>query len=182
MASVAQMEGEMTIETKLAELQVAMNRYGEASIQNYRTIHPIGEKIIDGFAAYLGEGSATLGVPPNGDWRHDGGGYADAKFSTYWNGVLKVDTISMGLAISIPHTKDDGAIWIRVVLDFLIEGGTLTINVGDGAVIKDISLQCELDDLEPVYEAIFSYVKGIFADPVNYAEAQRTGKIGFLVN
>lgn len=167
---------------RVAELQDALNCYGEASIRNYRTVHPIGEEIVDGFAAYLGKGGATLGVPPTGDWRHDGGGYRDAKFSTYWNGVLKVDTISMGLAVCIPHTKDDGEMWMRIVLDFLIEGGTLTVQVGDGPIIKNIPLQYRQADLEPVYEAIFGYVKGIFANPVNYAEAQRTGKIGFLAN
>jgi hypothetical protein len=106
---------------KMSELQDAMNRYGETSIRNYKIVHPIGEKIIDGFSAYLGESACVFGVPPDGDWQDDGRDYRDAKFSTYWEGTLKVDLISMGLCVRIPHTNDNGKMSLRVVLGFLIK-------------------------------------------------------------
>jgi hypothetical protein len=105
--------------TKMSELQDALNRYGETSIRNYKLIHPIGEEVIEGFSAYLGEAGCVFGVPPTGDWHNDGRDYHDAKFSTYWEGKLNVDTISMGLSVRIPHTKDSGALSLRIVLDFL---------------------------------------------------------------
>jgi hypothetical protein len=86
----------------------------------------------------------------------------------------------MGLSVRIPHTKDSGAFWLRVVLDFLIEGNTLSVQIGDGGSIKGLPLTVEQADLRPVYDAIFAYAKGIFANPVDYFSAERNGKIGFL--
>jgi hypothetical protein len=170
----------MTNASKMSELQDALNRYGETSIQNYKIIHPIGEKLIEGFSVYLGETGCVFGVPPTGDWQSDGRDYRDANFSTYWEGALKVGTISKGLAIRIPHTKDDGSLSLRVVLDFLVEGNTFSIEIGDGDMIKGLPWTGDQKDLRPVYDEIFAYAKGIFVNPVNYFEAERSGKIGFL--
>lgn len=164
----------------MSELQDALDRYGEASIRNYKIIHPIGEKIIEGFGEYLGDADCVFGVPPIGDWKDDGTEYNDAKFSTYLEGTLKVDIISMGISIRIPHTKDDGAFWLRVVLEFLIEGNTLSVQIGDGGLIKGLPLTVGQAGLLPVYDEIFAYVKGMFAKPVDYFSAQRNRKIGFL--
>lgn len=166
--------------SKMSELQDALNRYGATSIRNYEIIHPIGEKVIEGFGKYLGEAGCVFGVPPTGDWQSDGRDYRRAKFSTYWEGTLKVDTISMGLSIRIPHTKDSGAFWLRVVLDFLIEENALSVQIGDGSLIKGLPLTIEQADLQPVYDEIFAYVKDMFAKPVDYFSAERNGKIGFL--
>lgn len=168
------------IASKMSELQDALNRYGEASIQNYKIIHPIGEKIIEGFGDYLGDSTCVFGVPPAGDWTNDGRDYHDAKFSTYWEGTIKVDTISMGLGIRIPHTKDNGSLSLRVVLDFLIEGNTFSVEIGDGGKVKGLALNSAQKDFTPVYDHIFAYAKGIFAHPVDYFAAERSGKIGFL--
>jgi hypothetical protein len=164
----------------MSELQDALNRYGEASIRNYKIIHPIGEKVIEGFGAYLGEANCVFGVPPKGDWEPDGCDYRDGKFSTHSEGILKVGTISMGLSIRIPHTKDTGSLWLRIVLDFLVEGNTFSVKIGDGGTIKDLPLTSEPKDLWPVYDEIFAYAKGIFANPVDYFAAERSRKIGFL--
>jgi hypothetical protein len=164
----------------MSELQDALNRYGETSIRNYKIIHPTGEMVIEGFGDYLGEAGCVFGVPPTGDWQNDGRNYCDAKFSTYWEGTLKVDTISMGLSVRIPHTKDSGAFSLRIVLDFLVEGNAFSLKVGDGRTIEGLPLTSEQPDLQPVYDEIFAYAKGIFAKPVDYFNAQQSGKIGFL--
>jgi hypothetical protein len=127
-----------------------------------------------------GQTGNASGVPPAGDWMSDGRDYRDAKFSTYWEGALKVGTISMGLAVRIPHTKDDGAFCLRVVLDFLVEGHTFSVQIGDGKIIGGLPIDGAPSDLLPVYDEVFAYVKDIFVHPVNYFEAQRAGKIGFL--
>ena len=53
---------EAAVASKMSELQEAMNRYGETSVRNFQTIHPIGEKLIEGFEAYLGVPGCVLGV------------------------------------------------------------------------------------------------------------------------
>ena len=170
------------VASKMTELQNALNRYGEASVENYKIIHPIGEKVLDGLGGYLGVHGCVFGVPPTGDWRNDGTDYHDAKFSTYWEGPLIVGNISMGVAIRIPHTKDSGAFWVRVVLDFLVEGRTFSVRVGDGKTIEGLPLDGGEAELHPLYDEIFAYVKDIFIHPVSYFEAQKIGKIGFLPN
>jgi hypothetical protein len=169
----------MTTAPRMSELQDALNRYGETSIRNYKIIHPIGEKVVQGFGDYLGEAGCVFGVPPTGEWQSDGRNYSDAKFSTYWEGTLRVGTILMGLSIRIPHTKDSGAFWLRVVLEFLIEGNTLSVQVREGGLIKGLPLTIGQADLQPVYDEIFVYAKGIFANPVEYFSAERK-RIGFL--
>jgi hypothetical protein len=168
--------------SKMTELQDALNRYGEASVQNYKLIHPIGEKVLDGLGTFLGEPGCVFGVPPIGEWRNDGTDYHDAKFSTYWEGPLKVGNIAMGIALRIPHTKDDGAFWLRVILDFLVEGRTFSVRVGDGKTIVGLPLSGGEAELRPLYDEIFAYVKDIFVHPVGYFEAEKIGKIGFLPN
>jgi hypothetical protein len=59
------MEATLANVSRMSELQDALNRYGETSIRNYKIIHPIGEKVIEGFSAYLGEAGCVLNVPPN---------------------------------------------------------------------------------------------------------------------
>jgi len=85
----------------------------------------------------------------------------------------------MGLSIRIPNAQDEGSLWMRVVLEFLIEGNTLSATIGDGRAIK-LPLAGEITDLEPIYDGIFAYVKGYFANPVAYFNAEQTGKIGFF--
>jgi len=167
------------VSAKMSELQEAMNRYGATSVRNYQTIHPIGERLIKGFEAYLGVPGCVLGVPPTGEWRHDAGDYSDTKFSTHKAGLLSLGPISMGLALQIPHTKDDGAFWMRVVLEFQIEGRTFSVRIGDGKTLG-LPVDCTDLDLLPVYDEIFAYVKEFFIHPVSYFEAERTGAIGFL--
>ena len=148
--------------SKMSELQEAMNRYGQTSLRNDQTIHPIGERLIEGFDAYLGVPGCISGVPPTGDWEEPNTDYCDAKFSTYRPGPLAVGPISMGLALRIPHTKDDGAFWMRLVLEFLIEGRTFSVRIGDGKTIGGLPIDRTDSDLRPVYDEIFSYVKDVF--------------------
>jgi hypothetical protein len=164
----------------MSELQEVMKRYGETSVRNYQIIHPIGEKLIEGFDSYLGVPGCVLGVPPTGAWEESNTDYCDAKFSTYGSGLLSVGPISMGLAVRIPHTNDAGAFWMRVVLEFLIEGSTFSVRIGDGKTVGGLPIDCTESDLHLVYGEIYSYVKDFFVHPVSYFEAELTGKIGFL--
>jgi hypothetical protein len=170
----------MQLGEKLFQLQDAARRYGDASRRNQMMVHSVGDAMIKELATYLGEGSRILGVPPVGNWSVDKGDSRDAKFSTYWNSILLVGPISMGMAVCIPNANDEGQVWVRLVLDFLVEESAMSIRIGDGPTIGNLPLRPQVEDMAPVYDAIFLYVKGIFVDPLRYSEAQSKGKIGFL--
>jgi hypothetical protein len=140
----------------------------------------LGEKLLTSFENYIGEPNCVCGVPPAGEWSPDTGDYRAAQFSFYQRGPLLVGPVSMGLALRIPHTKDKGSYWMRVVLEFLIEGDTWSVTVGNGKTIRGLPIENAEAGLLPVHEEIFEYVKNIFLDPVSYFDAEKAGKIGFL--
>ena len=65
-------------------------------------------------------------------------------------------------------------------MDFLVEGPTFSVRVGDGKTIGGLPLESSQAELSPLYKEIFAYVKDIFVHPVSYFEAEKIGKIGFL--
>jgi hypothetical protein len=87
--------------------------------------------------------------------------------------------IQMGVAISIPHSRDDGASWLRVVVQFEMAGDTLSVTVGDGSTMPGFSLEPSITATDHICVAIFEYVKSVFEDPVWFATAVGRGKIGF---
>jgi hypothetical protein len=172
----------------MVELQNALNRYGEASIRNIEAsirsmdiVKVLGKKLLESFEDYIGELDCIRGVPPTGVWHPDGRDYHPEEFRfDHQRGPLSVGPISMGVALRIPHTKDKGALWMRVVIEFVIEGNTWSATVGDGKTIHALPIDTAESDLLPVNEEIFDYVKNIFLNPVRYCEAEKAEKIGFV--
>jgi hypothetical protein len=165
----------------MAELQNAMNRYGEAQIrmiQSMDSVRALGEKLLQGFEEYIGEPDCVCGVPPKGEWSPNRRDSAELSFDQERE-PLWVGPISMGLALRIPHTKDEGVFWMRVMIEFAIEGNTWSVTVGGGKTIR-LPIETAASDLLPVNEAIFDYVKSIFLNPVRSFEAQKAGQLGFV--
>jgi hypothetical protein len=98
----------MALSERMMELQSAMVRYSETTIKNYRIIHAFGDAILERLPDYLGKGAEVLGVPPVREYRINAGDYRDAKFSTYSADMLTLGPIQMGVAVGIPHSRDDG--------------------------------------------------------------------------
>ncbi len=67
-----------------------------------------------------------------------------------------------------------------MILDFLVEGRTFSVSVGDGKTIGGLPLDGGEAELSPLFDEIFAYVKDVFVHPVSYFEAEKIGKIGFL--
>jgi hypothetical protein len=170
----------MALSERMEELQSAMVRYSEMTIKNYRIIHAFGEAIVERLPTYLGEGAQVLGVPPEGDYRTNGGDYRDAKFSTYHTGTLTLGPIQMGVAIGIPHRVDQGRFWPRVVVEFEMVGDTISVQVGDGAVTRGFPLDYTSGGTDRVCEAIHGFIKSVLENPVKVATAVGTGKFGFI--
>lgn len=171
----------MALSERMMELQSAMVRYSETTIKNYRIIHAFGDAILERLPDYLGKGAEVLGVPPVGEYRINGGDYRDAKFSTYSAGMLALGPIQMGVAVGIPHSRDDGKFWPRVVIEFEMEGDAITVRVGDSPMaIRGVPLAHTAEDVEKVCAAIHEYIKSVLENPVKSATAVGRGKLGFI--
>jgi len=74
--------------------------------------------VIEGFEAYLGVPGCVLGVPPTATGRVIP---IIAPLNSALIGWPSQRWPNLnGLAVRIPHTKDNGAFWMRVVLEFLM--------------------------------------------------------------
>jgi hypothetical protein len=170
----------MTLSSRMTALQSAMNQYGEATVENYQTIHAFGDALIEHMKAYLGEGADVMGVPPKDDYCANAGGYRDAKFSTYYNPKLSLAPIQMGLSIGIPHSKDSGVYWPRVVLEFEIEGNAMSMRIGDKSLPRrGISFKPNDGEFTEICEEIYGYMLDVLENPVRTMKAQGSGRFGF---
>jgi len=50
-------EGALALSERMRELQVAMERNGETTVEHYRFIHAFGDDIVKRLPVYLGEGA-----------------------------------------------------------------------------------------------------------------------------
>jgi hypothetical protein len=175
------MEATLALSERMRELQEAMENYSDMTIKNYKFIHALGDAVVEQLPSYLGEGSSVLGVPPTGEYRIDNGDYRDAKFSIYSAGILKLAPIQMGVAVGIPHARDDGRFWPRVVLEFETNRDAINVTVGDGPVaVRGVPLPHTAEDVEKVCEAIHEYIRSVLENPVKVAKAVGKGKLGFI--
>lgn len=168
----------MAFGPRVLELQQALNSYGEASVRNYRLLHKFGEEVVYGLAAYLGEGARVHGVPPEGEWRPEAGDYHDAKFSTYHRGLIVIEPILMGVGLRIPHSKDSGGFWMRVVVEMELVREVIAVQIHDGKGVGGISIDYTAQDVERVQEAIFECAREVLTNPVR--SVRGANRIGFI--
>lgn len=163
---------------RLRELQIAMNKYGAASGVILTRQHMLGNEIVRGFERFLGEGACVVGVPPVGDWNPDQGDYREAKFSDFGQLVL-IEPVFIGVAIRIPHEKDAGELWLRVVLKLEPKDSEISVWAGDHEVRVSEPSNAPRG-LEPVYELMLQCAKEWFEDPMRAASDTTSRSIGFV--
>jgi hypothetical protein len=168
----------MSKSSKLNDLTDAIDRYGNVSVEIYRRVKGLGFAIRDALPEFLGENARVFGVPPDGEWKPDD--YRDAMFSYYGGGALSVGPAQLGLAVQIPHKKDDGALWVRVTLKITPRPKALAVHVGDGWKIIETDEPYEAREVTQVCQAIYEYLLAMFRDPVALATAEGRGKLGFI--
>jgi hypothetical protein len=171
----------MALSERMLELQAAMDFYGDTTGRLYMISHKFGDEITYTLAEYLGEGARVLGVPPEGEWTHQKGEHRDAKYSTYRSGYLRIEPILMGVAIKIPHSKDSGAYWIRVTIEMVLVGDTITVHVGEKS-LRGIPVEYSKNDVERVHEMIFECARNTMLHPASEATSKGSGRIGFIAD
>ena len=171
----------MGLSERMQELQNAMARYSQLTVENYKVIYAFGEAIVTCLPGFLGEGAAVIGVPPFGEYKTDVSDYRGAKFSTHSTGTLTLAPIQMGVVVGIPHSKGNGKFWLRVVVEFEMIGGTLSVSIGDDpATVRGMPIPHTADDVEQVCGAIYEYLRLVLENPVRAATAVGKGRLGFI--
>ncbi|WP_338828318.1 hypothetical protein [Bradyrhizobium sp. 27S5] len=168
----------MALGARILELQQAMSAYGETAARHYLALHEFGDALVAHFPAYLGEGATVLGVPPESGWALGRGDYRDAKFSSFKRGSIVIEPILMGVAIRVPHARDPGGTWLRIVVEMELKGDTIAVQVYDGKNVGGIDVNYTDRDLQRVQEAIFECARDVLVNPVR--SIRGTSRIGFL--
>jgi len=163
---------------RLHALAEAITRFGETSGLARRRVKQLGDELTEAFRAYLGEEARVYAVPPMGKW--DPATYFDQAFSYHGRHLLGVEPIKMGLAVCIPHIKDDGAMWVRIVLTFELHRNEVVVTVGDHLAVGRVQETYDAAMLTALCSGIYDFLLSIFADPVQSAVELQHGRIGFL--
>lgn len=162
--------------TKYEELQALRKKYGEETSTFVERVHDIGPKIVAAYSTYLGgPDGAAAAVPPKGDFSTDAE-YSDAAFDSYGRGAICLEPIRMGICTEIGNQSDDGATWVRTIIEFHPSGRGLQLTIGNRAhkFYIDAGLNAYMSD---ICEAIFQDVREAFS--VDLDRAQGRSQIGF---
>lgn len=165
--------------TPFEELREAISDYGEAAMENLVRCRALGKAIAAGFHAYLGadEQSVTV-VPAEGqfDPRKE---YGDEAFSFAATPVIRLEPISVGVCLTVPHEEDSGKLWLRVPLKLAVSGGSFDVFAGHQPLVR-VPLNFE-GELLPVYEALKEELLSVFAKELAVFNDSRYAEgIGFL--
>lgn len=83
------------------------------------------------------------------------------------------------MAIRIPHSKDDGAYWIRVVVEMEFVGDGINVQVGEKA-LRGVPVEYSKADVERVQDMIFTCARDTMKNPAAEATGQGRTRIGFV--
>lgn len=165
-------------DSPLHALSVAIDQYGQASIKIYEFVKRLGMDVRKQLPIFLGDDAVVYGVPPE-DRNWKAYEYRYAAFSFHGQGLLEVASIQQGLAVAIPHLRDKGQHWVRIVVDYIPEGGDLTVMVGDHS-ITGVAEDYRPEVVEEICRAIFQALLDEWERPVGQAMSSGRRRIGFL--
>lgn len=147
---------------RIEEVRTAAEEYGQRSIENMKLGEKLGREIMEAFDKYLSlTGGSVIGVPPQGEWRHDGGDYRDAAFSYYYTPILSVKDTQFGMCVTVFDN-----LWVRLVVKLQKEGHRIGVFVDDGNAIW-IPTTYGPEDLENICERLFKSLVGLYRGDVN---------------
>jgi len=163
--------------TKYQELQALAKKYGDETSAFYTKVKAIGPEIVTAYVAYLG-GPVTAAnpVPPHGDFEAREI-YRDAAYDSYGRNTIYLEPIRMGICTEIGNQSDNGATWVRTIIEFNPCGGGVRLNIGSRATqfhIGDNSHATIVD----ICEAIFLDACEAFSIEIDQAQGRL--KIGYI--
>ena len=167
--------------TPYEQLKSAVHDYGEAAMENFLRCRAFGLGVVEGFAAFLGcEPSCVSAVPATGPF-DPAKTYGDEAFSFDPNQVIRLEPITFGVCVIVPHEEDSGSLWLRTGVRVEVTGETFDVFVANQPLVR-VPLEFE-DELAPVFETLHRELMGLFRkDLLRFQDERYAGGIGFVPN
>jgi hypothetical protein len=147
---------------RIEQVRAAAEEYGKRSIENWKLGEKLGRRIMTAYDKYLSaNGGSVIGVPPRGEWRHDGGDYRDAAFSYYYTPILTVRDTEFGMCVTVSQNH-----WVRQVVKLQKEGERIAVFVEDADPIW-IPVEYGDKDVEAICEKLLEALVGLYRGDVN---------------
>lgn len=166
-------------QTPYQKLQDAIHGYGEAAMENLVRCRAFGHAIAEGLPGYLGATDECVHlVPPVGNF-NPAKEYGDEAFSFSATPVIRLEPVTFGVCVIVPHKEDSGRLWLRVAIRLAVTGDTFDVFVGNQPLLR-VELNYK-DKITPVYDAIFEELKSVFAmELAAFNDARYKDGIGFM--
>lgn len=173
----------MTI-TPYEQLKAAVHDYGEAAMENLLRCRAFGRAVVAGLPGYLGADEACVSAVPAGGQFDPAKDYGDGAFSFAGEPVIRLEPITFGVCVTVPHEEDSGSLWLRTGIRLEITGDTFDVFVANQPMTR-VALDWEADEagLVRLYEAIHRELMAVFKkDLLAFQDERYAGGIGFLPN
>ena len=170
--------------TPYEQLLAAAHDYGEAAMENLLRCRALGRAVVAGLPAYLGADTACVSAVPAQGPFDPSRDYGDGAFSFAGDEVIRLEPITFGVCVIVPHEEDSGSLWLRTGVRLEITGETFDCFVA-GQPMTRVALDWEQDEagLTRLYEAIHRELMAVFKkDLMAFQDERYAGGIGFLPN
>jgi hypothetical protein len=167
---------------RINEIKQAASDYGRRSIENMEVCRTLGRAIIKAFDKYLTlEGDVAIGVPLRGDWDPKTGDYRDATFSFHGRKILRIENVQFGIGVRIDNLRDDGALWLRIVVNLRKYGEKIGVFVEDKSEGFWIPVDYKDSHLQEICDGLYRVLLQSFREDTQiFVEGSgRYGTIGF---
>ncbi|MBB4659044.1 hypothetical protein [Parvularcula dongshanensis] len=169
----------MANHTPYEQLRAAIHDYGDAAMENFLRSRAFGLAVVEGFAAYLGcDPSCVSAVPAEGPF-DPAKDYGDQAFGFDPAKVIRLEPVTFGVCVTVPHEEDSGSLWLRTGVRVEVTGDTFDVFVANQPMIR-VPLEFE-DQLTPVHEALHRELMSLFRrDLATFRDERYEGGIGFM--
>ena len=167
--------------TPYEQLKAAVHDYGEAAMENFLRCRAFGHAVVEGFAAYLGSDETCVSAVPASGPFDPSKTYGDAAFSFDPSQVIRLEPITFGVCVIVPHEEDSGSLWLRTGIRVEVTGATFDAFVANQPLVR-VPLEFE-GELTPVFETLHRELMGLFSkDLMRFQDERYAGGIGFVPN
>ena len=148
-------------------------------MENFLRCRALAKAIHEGFPGFMGCGRACISLVPAHGPFDPAKSYGDAAFGIGPTDVIRLEPLTFGLSIIVPHAEDSGSLWLRTSIRIEMIGSHFDVFVAPQPRLR-VPLEY-LGLLEPVFEAVSrEYLRLFEVDLAHFNDERFADGIGFL--